>query len=166
MSQSHTNTGYNQYNYTTWSDKTECELYLSAEGIPEIFYVKLQPCPVGFSLQNHLQGCYCDSTLDCGIISVTMCNLADETILRPANSWISADIVSSKESNSSHRYYVSSQCPFDYCLPHSSYSTCPLLTHSVSLTGLVCYVDIVNKISVLCLVHYSVKSVPTSICSS
>ena len=36
-------------------------------------------------------------------------------------------------------------------------STCPLLTCSVSLTGLVCCVDIVNKISVLCLVHHSVK---------
>ena len=48
MLQMHANTGCNQYNYTVWSDKTECELHLSAEGIPEIFYVKLLPCPVGF----------------------------------------------------------------------------------------------------------------------
>ena len=49
-----------------------------------------------------------------------------------------------------------------YPTHHSS--TCPLLTCNVSLIGLdlVCYVDIVNKVSVLYLVHYSVKSVPTS----
>ena len=116
MTQTHSTTGCNQYNYTVWSDKTECELYLSAEGIPEIFYVKLLPCPVGFSLQSHLQGCHCNPVLDSDVISVTTCRLADGTILRPAMSWISADTV-----NGSHRYYVSSQCPFDYCLPYSSY---------------------------------------------
>ena len=116
MSQMHTNTGCNQYNYTVWSDRTECELYLSAEGIPEIFYVKLLPCPLGFSIQNDLQKCHCDTVLDCDVISVTTCNLADGTILRPANSWIAADTV-----NGSHRYHVSSHCPFDYCLPYSSY---------------------------------------------
>ena len=116
ITQVHTNTGCNQYNYTVWSDKSECELYLSSEGIPEIFYVKLLACPIGFSLQSHLQRCHCDTVLDCNVISVTMCNLADGTILRPANSWISADTV-----NGSHKYHVSSHCPFDYCLPHSSY---------------------------------------------
>jgi len=116
MAQTHKNTGCNQYNYTVWSDKTECELYLSAEGVPEIFYVTLLPCPVGFLLQSHLQGCHCDPALNCDVISVTTCNLVDGTILRPTNSWISADTV-----NGSHRYYVSSQCLFDYCLPYSSY---------------------------------------------
>ena len=45
ITQAHSNTGCNQYNYTVWSDKTECELYLSAKRMPEIFYVKLLPCP-------------------------------------------------------------------------------------------------------------------------
>ena len=134
-SQTHTNTGCNQYNYTVWSNKTECELYLSADGIPEIFYVKLLPCPVGFSLQSHLQGCYCDTVLDCDVISITACNLADGTILRPANSWISADTV-----NGSHRYRVSSQCPFDYCLPYSSYL-------NLSSTNMQCQF---NRSGVLC----------------
>ena len=116
ITQLHTNTGCNQYNYTVWSDKSECELYLSTEGIPEIFYVKLLPCPVGFSLQSHLRRCHCDTVLNCDVITVTTCNLDDGTILRPANSWISADTV-----NGSHKYHVSSHCPFDYCLPHSSY---------------------------------------------
>ena len=61
MTQTHTTTGCNQYNYTVWSDKTECELYLSTEGIPEILFVELLPCPVEFSLQSHLQGCHCNS---------------------------------------------------------------------------------------------------------
>ena len=56
MVQMHTNIDCNQYNYTVWSDKPDCELYLSAEGIAEIFYVKLLPCPVGFSLQQHFSG--------------------------------------------------------------------------------------------------------------
>ena len=116
MTQTHTNIGCNQYKYTVWSDKTECELYLSAEGIPETFYVSLLPCPVGFSLQNDLQKCHCDTLLNCDVISVTTCNLTDSTILRPANSWISADTA-----NGSHGYHVSSRCPFDYCLPYSSY---------------------------------------------
>ena len=99
MVQMHTNINCNQYNYTVWSDKSDCELYLSAEGIAEIFYVKLLPCPVGFSLQYQVQRCHCDRVLDCDVISVTTCNLADGAILRPANSWISADTV-----NGSHRY--------------------------------------------------------------
>ena len=43
--------------------------------MPEIFYVKLLPCPVGFSLQSHLQGCHCDTVLDYDVIFVTKCNL-------------------------------------------------------------------------------------------
>ena len=114
MIQVHTNTGCNLYKYTVWSNKSECELYLSTEGIPEIFYVRLLPCPVGFSLQD--QRCDCDTVLSYDAIAVTTCSLADWSILRPANSWISADTV-----NGSHRYHVSPQCPIDYCLPYSSY---------------------------------------------
>ncbi|XP_065897479.1 uncharacterized protein [Dysidea avara] len=69
---------------------------------------------------SRLQGCHCDTVLDCDVISVTTCNLVDGTILRPANSWISADTINGSH-NSSHSYHVSSQCPFDYCLPYSSY---------------------------------------------
>ena len=41
ITQVHSNTGCNQYSYTVWSNKSECELYLSSEGIAEIFYVTL-----------------------------------------------------------------------------------------------------------------------------
>ena len=60
--------------------------------------------------------CWCDPILSSYIPSLTHCNIDDQTIPRPANSWISAHTV-----NNSHSYHVSLHCPFDYCLPHSSH---------------------------------------------
>ena len=77
--------------------------------------ILLQPCPKGFSL--NMEGyCQCDTILSSHIPSLTHCNIDDQTIPRPANSWISAQTV-----NNSHSYHVSLHCPFDYCLPHSSH---------------------------------------------
>ena len=39
------------------------------------------------------------------------------TIPRPGDSWISANTINNK-----HTYRVSLKCPFDYCLPHSTYT--------------------------------------------
>ena len=115
ISQTYIKPTCNEYNYTIWSDKSSCELYLDSTGSMETFYVDLQPCPLGFSLQEDKQGCVCDSALNSDIISVTSCNLNDATILRPANSWIFAI-----KSDDTQFYKVSSHCPFDYCLPHAS----------------------------------------------
>ena len=101
---------------------TWCELYLTASpiypafGIGErvIYTIILLPCPRGFSL--HTGECECDTTISSYIPSLIHCNIDDQTIPRPANSWISAHTV-----NSSHSYHVSLHCPFDYCLPHSSH---------------------------------------------
>ena len=80
-----------------------------------IYTIALKPCPLGFSLQ--LNGyCQCDQVLSSYIPSLTHCNIDDQTIPRPANSWISAHTV-----NNSYSYHVSLHCPFDYCLPHSSH---------------------------------------------
>ena len=46
---------------------------------------------------------------------VTSCNIDDQTILHPANSWISAT-----PHNNSYIYHIRPQCPFHYCLPHPS----------------------------------------------
>ena len=116
IAQEYPSNGCNQYNYTIWSDKSECELYLAADDNPEIFYVDLKACPIGFSLQYDRKACHCDPTLNTEDISILSCNLDDATILRPANSWISADSI-----NNSYAYYVSSNCPYDYCLSHSSH---------------------------------------------
>ena len=81
----------------------------------QAYTVLSQPCPKGFSL--HMEGyCQCDTILLSHIPSLTHCNIDDQTIPRPANSWISAHTV-----NNSHSYHVSLHCPFDYCLPHSSH---------------------------------------------
>ena len=109
----------NNYSYTIWPNSrhtTECKLFIGLSEMPEMFYVQIKPCPLGFTLQSDKKSCDCDPLLlNYDILSITSCNLDDETILRPANSWISADT-----NNNSHAYKVSSQCPFDYCLPHSS----------------------------------------------
>ena len=69
-------------------------------------------------LLNTIAGiCQCDLMLSLYPVSVTTCNINDQTILRPANSWI----VGKTNSDDSHSYQVSQRCPLDYCLPHSSY---------------------------------------------
>ena len=120
LSQSHPiSHGCNNYSYTIWPHSrhtTECKLFIGLNEMPEMFYVQIKPCPVGFTLQSDRKSCYCDPLLlNNDILSIASCNLDDETILRPANSWISANT-----NNNSHAYNVSPQCPFDYCLPLSS----------------------------------------------
>ena len=107
-----------------------CELYLQGmlmpiqKGYPyldymkfvDAYYVTFNPCPRGFVL-NTIEGkCLCDPLLKVlELFSSITCNINDQTILRPPNTWISATTI-----NNSHTYDVSLQCPFDYCLSHSS----------------------------------------------
>ena len=119
LSQTHFNYGCNQYSYTLWPFNTTtktCKLFLGLESIPEMFYVQLKNCPKGFTLQEDKKACFCDPILQYSSLSITTCNLDDETVLRPANSWISASTT-----DNTHVYQVSSNCPFNYCLPHPSY---------------------------------------------
>ena len=86
-----------------------CELFLSySQTDAAVFYVNLLSCPPGFSL-NRLEGyCHCDPILTSArIITITGCNINDQTILHPGNSWIHI--------TSSHTYQVSLHCPFHYC---------------------------------------------------
>ena len=92
-----------------------CELFLrtSSCGIyhTDIYYIIQLPCPIGFI---KIKGeCQCDSIL---IEYDIECDINDQTILRPANSWISATT-----HNNSYTYQISLHCPFNYCLPHSSH---------------------------------------------
>ena len=118
LSQTHFNNGCNRYKYTIWPNGksvSECKLFVGLSEMPEMFYVQIKPCPMGFTLNTNMKACYCDPLLNNDILSITTCNINDATILRPANSWISAETI-----NQSHSYDISSQCPFDYCLQHSS----------------------------------------------
>ena len=119
LSQTYFNNGCNRYSYTIWPNNksvTECKLFIGLSEMPEMFYIHINPCPMGFTLNTNIKACYCDPLLSNNILSITTCNINDTTILRPANSWISA-----KNIDKSHSYDISPQCPFDYCLPHSSY---------------------------------------------
>ena len=119
LSQTISNNGCNRYSYTIWPNSeliTECKLFIGLSEEPEMFYVQIKSCPMGFTLQSRRKACYCDPLLNNDKLSITSCDINDETILHPANSWISAVTV-----NNSHSYNVSSQCPFDYCLPYSSH---------------------------------------------
>ena len=115
LSQTHFNHGCHQYSYTLWpSNLTSniCKLFLGLDNMPEMFYVQFKRCPKGFTLIEDKKACSCDPTLqNSSLISITPCNLDDETVSRPANSWISAY-------TTNHSYKVSTNCRFDYCLLH------------------------------------------------
>ena len=61
--------------------------------MPEMFYVEIKPCPMGFTLKGSIKACYCDPPLNNDKLSITSCNVNDGTIQRPANSWIFAETV-------------------------------------------------------------------------
>ena len=88
-----------------------CELFLKVllNGHEEynIFYVRQFHCPLGFIKKDGICQCYPLFRQ----FDITDCNINDQTILRPANSWIFA---------ANHNdYYISLHCPFYYCVQHS-----------------------------------------------
>ena len=103
-----------------------CAMYLKFSVIPfddnkqvsygsvEIYSVLFKPCPMGFKLR---EWCQCDPVLQSYRSLITSCDINDQTILRPANSWI----IARPSNNGLYTYIVSLQCQFDYCLPHSSH---------------------------------------------
>ena len=91
-----------------------CELFLKiasdSDEYLNIFYIKQITCPTGFVKID--KRCQCDPVLL--QYGITNCNINDQTILRPANSWISV-------TTHNNSYYISLHCPFHYCLPHTSH---------------------------------------------
>ena len=84
---------------------------------PTYYYVELRNCPFGFVFSPVAKSCICEPILTTyGIIGDHDCDINDQTILRPADSWISTTT-----HNNSYTYHISLQCPFHYCLPHSSH---------------------------------------------
>ena len=93
-----------------------CELFLRTtfrhgDSHTDIYYITQLPCPIGF-IKYHGE-CQCETSIRKYNIE---CDINDETILRPANSWISATT-----HNNSYTYHISLHCPFHYCLPNSSH---------------------------------------------
>ena len=107
-------------NYTvTFPTDTWCALFIKIKADSDenlnIFYVRQLPFPAGFILSSKNKKCVCYPKL--ATFAVKSCNIDDQTILRPANSWISA----TPHNNSYYTYHVSLQCPFQYCLVHPSH---------------------------------------------
>ena len=99
-----------------FSTDSWCELFLKiasdSDKYLNVFYIRQITCPNGFVKID--KRCQCDPVLVQH--GITSCNINDQTILRPANSWISATT-----HNNSYTYHTSLHCPFHYCLPHSSH---------------------------------------------
>ena len=101
-------------NYTIASEGHEmCKLFLTIYSHQkpyayEVFYVKLLSCPVGFTLQDGM--CDCDPILT---KHIDKCYIDYSAIRRPANTWITAHTLTNDTN------YLISDCPMDYCLPHS-----------------------------------------------
>ena len=97
-------------------EKEWCELILRGlrDGIDkiDIYSIEEKPCPTGFIKVNGV--CQCHLFL---VKLNIRCDINDQTILRPANAWISP--IPLKDSY--EVFSVSLQCPFHYCLPHSSH---------------------------------------------
>ena len=93
-----------------------CQLFLKlasdSDDYLNIFSIWQITCPTGFAKLD--KRCQCDPVL--AQIGIAKCNINDQTILRPADSWISATT-----HNNSYAYNISLHCPFHYCLPHSSH---------------------------------------------
>ena len=101
-------------NFTIVSDNTDmCELFLTISPhlyeVYEAFYVRLLPCPVGFTLQNGI--CDCDPLLP---PDIDTCYIEQSVIRRPVTRWITAHV------QSNNTKYLTGNCPMDYCLPYSS----------------------------------------------
>ena len=101
-------------NFTIVSDNTDvCELFLTISPhlyhVYEAFYVRLLPCPIGFTLQNGI--CDCDPVLP---PDIDTCYIEQSLIRRPVTRWITAHV------QSNDTKYLTGNCPMDYCLPYSS----------------------------------------------
>ena len=120
LSQAHLNHSCNSYSYTLWPNNETvkvCKLFIGLPNAPETFYAEFKHCPLGFTLQESRKSCYSDPILNNNeAVRIESCNLSDETILRPAHSWISGK----NDNVYNTTYVVSSYCPFDHCLPHQS----------------------------------------------
>ena len=133
IEQEHQSYQCDEHSYTIWSELPECELYLSTdEGVTETLYVKLTACPAGFALYRQKGVCNCDPIL---YSYITSCNINDETVLRPANSWVYAYQIDQK-----YEYKVSKLCPYNHCLPHSSHLNLSMPDSQCKFhrTGLLC----------------------------
>ena len=160
LSQTHLNHECNNYSYTLWPRNENiiiCKLFIGLQNMPEMFYVQFKPCPLGFTYQENRKSCYCDRVLNKNeAVSIKSCNLNDETILRPAHSWVFAKRDNTITLHMLYHHIVHLNIVFLI----NQILNSPTLTHSVNLRELVYCVANVNKALALSLVHINVNVVP------
>ena len=107
-----------------------CYAYGSDRFFRDVFYVQLSPCPTGFTLQNEV--CDCDPFLP---PHIDTCYIDLSAIRLPANTWITAQTITSNTTN-----YLISDCPMDYCLPYTTTINLahPDLQCQFNRTGILC----------------------------
>ena len=92
-----------------------CELFLKVKFSPGDYHKRLYfrklSCPPGFLEINKI--CQCDPVIV--NYGIALCNISNQTVLRPSNTWIIATTYIP------YSYHISKQCRFYYCLPHSSH---------------------------------------------
>ena len=120
--------------YTIAFPSEWCYMYLEIledlNGV-NVFTIRKLKCPPGFTEISNI--CQCDTAITSFIIIT--CNINNQTILRPANIWISTTTC-----NNSYTYQIATHCPFHYCLPHSSH-------HNISTPNSQCQY---NRSGLLC----------------
>ena len=108
-----------------FKSRQSCELYIKGRAFTplpstdlfvyqnhiRVFHVPMILCPVRFTINALIGICECDPLLFKNMLIA--CDIDDHTISQPANTWIAATTT-----NGSHKYYISQDCPFDYCLSH------------------------------------------------
>jgi len=114
-----------EFHYTITSDnERKCTLYLTERNlqISDRFKIQLKRCPLGFSLSTtNNRTCQCDQLLSQASLPIS-CDINNEMILRPSNSWISGKVENEHEVHDyKYIYQVLLSCPYDYCSPLPSY---------------------------------------------
>ena len=126
----------NDFTYTVQSSQRSVHLYLTATPYSPILTVSvdLKACPTGFILNNG--ACKCNHVL---IREGVHCFINNQSILRPANTWIG---FSTCLDNSSFETGVvfGEYCPHGYCLPHDVYLSAddPDIQCADNRTGVLC----------------------------
>ena len=114
-----------EFHYTFSSlDNSNCSLYLreTTLNVTDKFWIKLQPCPLGFSFNTNSMTCKCDHVLSQYSLPVTSCDINNMMISRQANGWISGEVMDAEQvSDYVYTYMASSSCPFDFCQQYSSW---------------------------------------------
>ena len=101
----------NNFTYTVQSSQTSVHLFLTATPYSPVLNIRvdLKACPTGFALNNG--ACKCNHVL---IQEGIDCFINNQSILRPANTWIGFSTCETGVVFSEH-------CPHGYCLPHDVY---------------------------------------------